>query len=412
MNRHLIIADQSLVNYMGHSFEYAHSIGAYAQSISCKVTILANKLVSQKVIRDINAIPCFRYGLDHSFDSPFFRTLPNNIGRKLFTEWNYRSHAQTLYLDLCNAEKLIEINSESIVIFHTIRHNQILPIIKWAEHIPKSQCPWFVLVFHFTAYPNFSQPSETAQFYRRALNYLENSSVRDRFCLFTDSHELADEYHNYTKIPVNVLPIPHATPLEVLTNVKNVKDSSFPIRLTYVGDARTNKGFHLLPFVFNKLKSEFDNGIIEAEVQANIRTYSEWEIALSINRMRQYKGVKLYETNLSSNDYYGLIDRAGIILLPYTLDYYHSQTSGIFCEALAYGKPVIVPRGSWMAKQLKDNGSGITFIPEDRQSLYEAIIAAICQYKELKTVALKRSSLWQQFHCTSKYMSIIMNSIV
>jgi glycosyltransferase involved in cell wall biosynthesis len=411
MNKHLIIADQSLVNYMGHSFEYAHSIGDYAKSIDYQVTILGNQLVSEQVIKDINAIPSFKYGLDHAFDSPIFQVLPDNLGRKFFTEWNYRCHTKTLYHDLYNTEKRIDITSESIAIFHTIRHNHILPIVKWAEHIPKSRRPWFVLVFHFTAHPNFSHPSETAQFYIRALNYLETSDARDRFRLFTDSDELANEYRNYTNIPINVLPIPHATPPELLDHLKDEDDSPIPTRLTYMGDARINKGFHLLPYVFSKLGREFEDGIIEAELQANIRIPSEYEIELSITRMRQYKGVKLYETNLSSEDYYKLISRSGIILLPYTLDFYHSQTSGIFCEALAYGKPVIVPRGSWMAKQLKTYGSGITFIPEDRQSLYEAILTAIRQYKDLKTVALERSVLWRKIHCPSAYLKMIINSI-
>ena len=66
----------------------------------------------------------------------------------------------------------------------------------------------------------------------------------------------------------------------------------------------------------------------------------------------QQEPVTLLEDELSINQYEELLDRASLVLLPYQTLYYHSQTSGVFAEAIGRGIPVVVPRGTWMARQV------------------------------------------------------------
>ncbi len=393
-----IIADNSLVNFMGHSYEYARSIFRTAQSEGFGSIVLANRAVITEITKAIEVIPCFRYGLDHQFRPRFLSQ---------FGEWNYFRHDQALFYDLKKNTASLKLSAEDILLFHTVRHNQLKPVIRWAEQLPRKKCPHIVFILHFTAFPTFDRPSSTAKFYSRAFKYLENSPVKERFRLFTDSQMLADEYSNYTDLPVDVVGIPHAT---------QPHSNNFPISskvkdelvFTYLGDARVNKGFHLLPYLVKELQKK--HGVkIRFELQANQRNGNEWQINLAKQQLRE-TGATLIEKDLPTSDYYSLLHRADVILLPYTLDYYHSQSSGIFGEAISEGKPVIVPRGTWMAQQLREFPAGLAFYPQDRQSLLDCSLAVIDRYCDFKELSLESAPKWRRKHNPVTYTETIINA--
>jgi len=402
-----IIADQTLTSYMGHSFEYARAICEQVRSSGGSATVLAGASVSDKVIEELGAIPCFHSGLDEDFAAPLYPLLPQRLHR-LAREYNYYRHLRAVYADLVAQEKRVVLDRHTVVLFPTVRHNQIAPIVKWAKRVAGTGGPRFCLVLRFTAFATYSQPSLTEGLYRRAFRSLERSRVRERFRLFSDSDLLAREYRDHTSLPVEILPIPHVEGRAGNVAADSGNGSPGPIRLTYAGDARTNKGFHLLPYVFEKLAPLTRRGLILGEVQANIRDQSEWIVRTAVHRLRR-AGVTLHETELTSADYYALLDRAGIILLPYTLDHYHAQTSGIFAEAMARGKPVIVPRGTWMADQLRTYGAGVTFLPGDRQSLLEAVQSAVESYEPLERQARHRCRAWAAQHNARAFVEAIVN---
>jgi len=404
-----IIADQSLTSYMGHSFEYARAIRGHLLGLGQPATVLASVRASRRVIEALGAVPCFRYGLDHDFAGRLYAILPRSLRQIVPREWNYFRHRQGLFRDLVGAESKLALTRDTIVLFHTIRHNHVLPIVKWAERLRGRGCPRFSLILRFTAYPTHSRRSPTAAIYRRALGYLEQSPVRDRFRLFTDSNRLAWEYREHTSIPVAVLPIPHVEGGGNGQRESCRQGGAGPIRLTYAGDARVNKGFHLLPYLFEHLEPLRRTEAVAGEVQANVRNDGEWEVKTAVRRLRR-AGVELVDHELSSGDYYALLDRAGIVLLPYTLDYYHAQTSGIFAEAVARGKPVVVPRGSWMAEQLGTFGAGTTFPAEDRQGLLEAVLSGIQCYDQLRAQAVARSRAWTGHHNPRAFVDTILSS--
>lgn len=395
-----IIADECLNSYNGHYFNYDRAIQEYARSRGHSVTLVASTAVSSEIAKDLKVIPCFRYGLEHDFRFP----IP--LREKLQAEWNYRQYVPNFYDDLCQLEGKIDLTADTLILFHTISHNHILPIVKWAEHLPEGNRPKIALLFRFTPYINPTQLSPYARFYRRAFRYLERSPARNTFKLFTDSELLANDYRDFTEIPLNVLPIPHAAS-SYSSEIDNSNPQN-PICLTYLGNARSTKGFNLLPYLFKRLSNELERGSIWAEVQANVMFQRDTLSVLAATQLRRLNAVKLHESELSNQEYDALLERAGIVLLPYSLCYYHAQTSGIFGEAVARGKPVIVPRGTWMAKQLKTQGAGLTFLPGDGQSFYEAVCEAIATYPELKSKAERQAEAWSKHHCPGTFFEILV----
>jgi glycosyltransferase involved in cell wall biosynthesis len=406
------LADPTLKTYMGHSFEYARSLGEHAETLGQGVTTLASRHLSPDVGREIAAVPCFRFDLFHHFKLPAVCSfLPAGVRNWLSDEWNYSRHSRWIQQDLEAAQGQLPMGPHTLVLFPTVGFNDIEPVVRWAERLPKERCPWIALVFHFTAYPDYSQPYHRAHYYTRALRYLERSCRRSRFRLFTDSDELADEYSDYTRLPLRVLPIPHVEHSNNTPRGQTDHGCDHPVRLTYLGDARMNKGFHLLPQLFQQLEPEIRQGLVEGEIQANVRFADEWQARHAADRLRRQKGIILHDRELSSPEYYALLDRADTVLLPYLLENYHSQTSGIFAEALAVGKPVVVPRGTWMSRQLRQFGAGLTFLPGDRRSLYETCQSAIENCDQLKRQAFERRHAWKQRHSPGTYLQLVMDSL-
>ncbi|MDY7015135.1 MAG: hypothetical protein SVX43_16375 [Cyanobacteriota bacterium] len=397
-----VIADECLNSYNGHYFNYDRTIQDYARSQGYDVTIIANAAASSQIAEALKVIPGFRYGLEHHFKFP----IP--LREKIQSEWNYFQYKTHFHRDLCQIEARLNLNRETLILFHTISHNQLYPIVKWAEHLPPDKCPKIALLFRFTPYINPTQLSPNGRFYRRAFRYLERSHVCKRFRLFTDSDILVNDYRDFTEIPLTVLPIPHAASEKDESIEREKRDAETAICLTYLGNARSTKGFHLLPYLFKRLGCQLERSQLKAEVQANVMFQHDTPSVLAVTQLRQNRPVKLHETALSEREYEALLDRAGIVLLPYSLCYYHAQTSGIFGEAIARGKPVIVPRGTWMAKQLKTQGAGLTFLPGDAQSFYETVCDAIAQYPELKSKAEHQAEAWANHHCPATFFKTLI----
>ena len=180
--------------------------------------------------------------------------------------------------------------------------------------------------------------------------------------------------------------------------------------LTYLGNARSTKGFQYLPYLIEKIQNELKLGEWEAEFQANVMFLRDRESVISVSLMRNLP-VKLLEKELSLREYESLLKRSSLVLIPYQLLYYYSQTSGVFCEALGAGKPVVVPRGTWMANQLKGKNIGVTFIPGDRVSFTDATIKAMKNISELIFNAEKYRSEWISYHNPHNFFKSLMEIV-
>jgi glycosyltransferase involved in cell wall biosynthesis len=410
----LIIADTTLTDLSGHSFEYSRSLCENAQQRGFNCTTLAQVYVSAQVIREIPTIPCFSHGVGHVFMLPLaMRAISRQLDLGWQPRFNQWAHGRMMFYDLRDTESKLELTSETLVIVPTTYDNQIGAYVRWAESLPAQRRPRFALVFHSSAYPEFTHNDRWEQLYRRAFARLERSPAVTHFRLFTDTEELAEEFEGYTRLPVHVVPIPHATGTSSPEAARSRRyHSQDPICVSYLGFSNgLNKGFYNFGPLFSRLRPYFESGRIVAEIQGNIST-PEWpHVQSSLRRLREMPQVTLHEQPLSTDEFYGLMNRADVVVLPYTTETYHSQTSGVFSEAVAHGKPVVVPRGTWMARQLKEHAAGVTFIPKDLQSLYDAVVESVDRYAELSQRAAERAPRWRARHCVPSYLDAIFRTM-
>ena len=406
---HLIIADHTLKDYQGHSFEYCKSVREIAMAKGWKVTTLGTSLLEPEVEKELKALKFFAHGFFHDFAlHTIIYQFPGRLQEFLCSRWNYRQHSNSLFTDLCKLLPDCNNTEPVLILFPTFSFNDIIGITRFAEKLASSSNTQIAMVQHFTSRPNFDKDRFPHRLYKHSLHYLSQSSAKNRINLFTDSQDLANEYKFYIDKPFKVLPIPHT---QYSSEQPSIKTPSKKLVIGYLGDARINKGFHMIPETIKYVNSSLGSDAVHWEIQANIRKHQEWQTVQAVNLLKTMPTIKLHEAAMDTDSYHKLMADIDIFMLPYTLENYHSQTSGVFSEIRGLGKVSVVTKGTWMAGEIKNNGGGMLCTPEDSKSLADAIIECVEAYPQLSAEAGSAGKKWREFHNCENYIAELIKDI-
>ena len=81
-------------------------------------------------------------------------------------------------------------------------------------------------------------------------------------------------------------------------------------------------------------------------------------------------------------------------------------------EAWAYGKPVVAPRGTWMAQQIEAGcAAGTIFEDRQPQSIARAISCCVADLKRLQASALGLSVEWRRRTGVSAFVDLMEKEI-
>lgn len=178
---------------------------------------------------------------------------------------------------------------------------------------------------------------------------VQQSVLADRSFFYTDTEELTEQYDRLGIFRFHTLPVPHTYQLS-----DRIRHGG-PLRLTYLGDARTEKGFPLLPELTESLENEYlVNGKVRLALQCNYNIPGgEPRVAVARDYLESMAAeyLELHKKPLTSDEYRQLLLTADINLLCYDPVNYYARSSGILVESLAVGIPVIVPAGCWLSRQ-------------------------------------------------------------
>jgi glycosyltransferase involved in cell wall biosynthesis len=212
---------------------------------------------------------------------------------------------------------------------------------------------------------------------------------------------LIDEYRSMNdRLHYRLAPIPHVPHLAPTDGERSAK-----LHFGYVGEARENKGFQLLPHVIRRT--------VPYAAAAHFHIHSFCHDPQSPFYRQAIAGLRgshvtLYPEKLDDPEYDSFLEQLDVVVLPYTLHHYHSQTSGVFAEAMALGKTLVVPRGSWMSRQVDEYGGGASFNPGDAEDLAQKILALIQNGRVDGERAAERAGRWRQFHSPANLLQLIL----
>jgi glycosyltransferase involved in cell wall biosynthesis len=394
----LHIIDCSLLDKKGHHYEYAKAVYDEWVRRGLPVSVHCHKTAQADILRYFKANGIFSRTMHH-------RTFPVPILGKLnllinFLVTNYVFHGE-LKDGIPPAS-----NPNEIYFFHTIDINQLFGMYAWYRAIRPENRPRLALIFRLGAGDNPGTRRYSILLYK--IFFLAVSSIAGgKIFYFSDSIDLAEEYGKIAKKRVSVVPIPHLPDPKEAGN-KNVHEI---FQIVYLGDARIEKGYRLLPKVIENILAKRDN--VKFIIQSNVSKDPTEEIVKAIEAIKALQGnVECIVEPLDSKDYYRMLLFADVVLLPYSPVLYRARTSGIFAEAIAFGIPVIVPEGTWMERQITEYGQcGIVMSGYSEESLEKSIDVFLDNSGVYRRRAEAASERWKIFHNIVTYADTLIDSI-
>ena len=207
-----------------------------------------------------------------------------------------------------------------------------------------------------------------------------------------------------------------------------------PLRITFAGDARVEKGFQHLPAIVDAVLSDGELAPrVQFVMQANFafrlpcrrRNLPVVAAREALERHGESKVVLLRDPR-DEAAYRRLILDADLIMLPYDARHYYARCSGVLVEALSAGIPVIVPADCWMAAQLmrfgaaekraatpcQDEGSlgSVPGLVAKSPAEFPALIRrAVADYDRYRAAAARFAVEWTRWHHPTRIVAEMLS---
>ncbi|MHC4176728.1 MAG: hypothetical protein ACYSWU_04435, partial [Planctomycetota bacterium] len=232
---------------------------------------------------------------------------------------------------------------------------ELTAVARYFRKSPTSnRASWHLLFRHQLYSAEEGGPySETNRPLRSAFYNFQQALGGQQVHFYTDTDDLTAQYNSLGILDFRTLPIPVSDEYHTL---RHTSDRTGPLQIVYVGDARVEKGYHYLPRIVDDLWAKYVvPGTARFVIQSNFSVPEgspETVIARAQLQIRPHDKVQLISEPLLPRAYRDLVLDSDLVLLLYDTTAYYAGSSGILAEALAAGRPVIVPEGTWMGNQI------------------------------------------------------------
>ena len=360
----------SLHNFGGHEYMYTKEICKNLDE-SFEPLILGRKDTKEKICAELNVKKIFsviKYNQEQSFLTKMYKL----ILRELL--W---------YKEIISYLATSEMSHNDVVFVHTF---SIYNIFSWLFIIPKIRKKGAKLILLFR-YSKILLPDTLKILHVQICKLFPEPNKR--LVYLCDSEELRKEYLESSNLKLEVVPVMAKTEFK-----RKNHDTNDTITLSYLGAARNDKGFYLLPEIIQAIENsgKFNvNFVIQSSFSGTNFMESKCSTALEklIEISNKNTNITLFENQLDDDTYDKLLLTTDLMLLPYTGETYKIQTSGILIESMANGIPCIVPKDTWMEKELNISGGGVSFNPQKMDGPGKAVIKVLDDYDHFKNLALK-----------------------
>jgi len=373
--RTLWLADHELVDRIGHHLFYNCALAAGAKAEGMKAIVLCQK----NYLFD---------PLDGTEMEEFFR----RDWRARPPGWAVRSRraldllermARRRFLsDLVRGLPPARLQERDVIFAQMLAPRHLAGWLRWLAGLPPDRAPALTVHLGYNPYRFADDAGINIGFQR-----VEKSGLASKVHLISDSEPLAAQYEKFLQRKVKVLP--HVVPPGIAVR-KNRKAGS-SVTFCYLGNPRREKGFVEIAAAVEQLSGAGMRFILQI-------VSPDAACAESVRRLQKaaLPNVELIEGLLTRDDYLARVEAADVMLVPYHLDKHGDRTSGIFCEALVAGKPVITTENSWMSLEAAASGVG-WLVPERNAAALAAVITrAVSEYPVVVEKSLSLAAHYEQ----------------
>jgi hypothetical protein len=210
-----------------------------------------------------------------------------------------KTNTDMFQADLRKLLSQLQVGAADHVYLPTTHGRELVAVRRLLDELPATNCPTFHLEFRnplFLGTPSTGEESGTDEAERWPLVGHEHRlwfqiyrelGVSDRILLYTDAEPLSREYERVAKLPLAVLPVPFRSRLLQ----PQARRAEAPLRLTYLGEPRDDKGFHWLPTLMQRLwRDDAVRGRVELHSQASMASPSVNPRSIAARRRLQLVG--------------------------------------------------------------------------------------------------------------------------
>lgn len=260
--------------------------------------------------------------------------------------------------ELKNALEKFNATSEDLVFFHTCDaetyrdlvelFSKDIPLTKWKD-VPRIHCS--------TPYDDVIMPhNKRIEPFFHSINRLRALGVLNKKIFLHAENELLSKHLNqFLEEKVTPIYIP-------FKNIDIARSKTGPAHFSYIGAARTEKGFPGVAKAVFQFIEEYPNDVVNFSIQITpqIVGYSpDVKDAVDLLRSVNDKRLTLIDGVLNSEEYNEIFMESDAIFLCYVQENYRFRSSGIVMEALLRGKSGITTSGTYPSFVIGDAGENI-----------------------------------------------------
>jgi glycosyltransferase involved in cell wall biosynthesis len=374
--RRLWLADHLLVSERGHHVSYNGFIADAARRLGMEVAILCARDCQARVPGGFAMRGIFRRDWRNNPSPLLSRSRLALDAVEFLARRRFRS-------DLRNGLGPADFGRDDIIFAEMLAPRNLAGWLDWFNDFPRDREP--ILTLHVGyASERFAADKEIP----RLLSKLERSGKLSRTHFATDSELLKAKYEAIFQQPVTHLPLVisrHAS--------ECYKPPGTPPHFVCLGNARQEKGYAEILAAIDMLHADGELPAARFTLQSS---YPDGASVTALARFRSAKaaGVSLILEPLDDEGYRRLLKEADVLLVPYHANKYRDRTSGVICEAMTAGKPVITTEGSFLALDVTKQATGWLVRDRDPASVAEMIRRAA---REIDDVAARCAELMPRY---------------
>jgi glycosyltransferase involved in cell wall biosynthesis len=401
----VLIVEEALKGLHGHWFQYISDIVNGGREAGHEIEVAVHKDACPEILK---ALPCHPI-----LTATVFEKNTVSAG-KLGGFKRILAHNRSLYRDL--RAFFSAGNSYDVIIATTPRldHLPAYEFLHWRSQNGKR--PHLVLIF-VESVGRYSPDYSRITFGKKSLPLkfaLKLSRLlpeRKKFSLVTESQGLARQFEKFCGVKFGL--VPHVTRLPALDSYREKwKQPAVagvqPKILGTFGFTRYDKGVDILQSAIKLLAPRAG--------QPGIRFVLQWTGDYQLPDGSWIRKDPVLENSplvqyipafSASEEYYEWIARTDIMVLPYRKDFYHDKLSRVAIDGALAGMPIVYPAGTWLESFVQEHAAGVAFLPEDPESLAEAIQEVLANFAELKARAEARKQSTREAFSSRTFFDII-----
>lgn len=382
----VLYCDPGLITHVGHWATHCKILTSAFQRLGHRCYVLANASVTPQLAQRYHALPLFSC-------SPYAQT-----SRDEFCGW-LRSFFDVAEIVSRDMARINDVRTDDFIFFDAATPAMLHGLTTWMARSGPYGPKVAVSLIEQTGMIGTHAEGGTKTL--KAINYNPTlyryaasampAPVKERISFVTVDKTFAEIYSFMLNEPVRYVPHPY----ESVVAKKSTSSRSSEVTIGFIGAQRPNKRFQDVPEIVRGLLTQTQGTrfIVQDGRHEMVGVLEELRV-MAVGEPR----LELVFDPVTDDAWADVLSRIDILVAPYDVRYYATACSGISCEAIANGIPLVAPAGTTLARLLGEFGSpGLIYTSAGGvHEVVEAVVQCLDQLDLLRTRCVDSQRRWSE----------------